>query len=104
MDDKTQDKNIDVRAVARLARLDLDDAQARRLETEMRQFDEFVACLGAICYENADTEKYISLEHCSREDERLPSEATPSELIALSVGAKDEYICVPITVGKEDGE
>lgn len=104
MDDKTQDKNIDVRAVARLARLDLNDAQAQMLENDMRQFDDFAACLGELCYENTDSAEYTSLEICAREDERLPSEATAAELISLSVGARDEFICVPITVGKEDGE
>ncbi len=97
-------KNIDVKAIARLARLELDKTEEKRLEREMRQFDDFASCLSAFCC--TDEEEYAAkpLAECTREDENLPSGVETEELISLSSGAKDGYISVPITVGKEDAE
>jgi len=98
------DKKIDVCAISRLARLELCEGEAERLECEMRQFDEFAACLDSFCAEGIVIEDERALVSCSRKDECLASNVRPEELIALSQGAKNGYISVPITVGKEDGE
>lgn len=96
-----KEKNIDVLAIARLARIELDESEVVRLGNEMRMFDEFAARLGATLPKEHSDGKYLPLSECAREDDVLLPDASASELISLSSGAKDKYIAVPITVGKE---
>ena len=99
-----ENKKIDVYAISRLARLDLDAAEAQRLEKEMRQFDDFADCLGELQESNCQNDSFCALELCSREDKYIPTDISSADIVLLSKGANGEYISVPITVGKEDAE
>ena len=95
-------KKIDVMATARLARLEFNDDECQRLEREMAQFDAFADCLRSFDMQRSESEeKTCSL--CFRDDD---AESYPhcDELVSLSSGARDGYICVPVTVDKEGGK
>ena len=95
-------KKIDVLAIARLARIELDESEADRLEGEMKIFDEFAARLSTSLPDEQGERKYLALSECAREDEVLSPDVCANELISLSSGARDGYISVPITVGRGD--
>ena len=95
-------KKIDVMATARLARLEFNDDERQRLECEMAQFDAFADCLRSFDTQSGESEEKMR-SYCFREDE---AESYPhcDELVSLSSGARDGYICVPVTVDKEGGK
>ncbi len=99
-----ENKKINVEAISRLARLELDDNEKQRLGREMRQFDEFAACLVRSMEKSGDIDATRHFSAATRQDMFMPSEVSPTELVSLSAAVKDGYISVPITVGKEDGE
>ena len=94
---------IDVNAIAALARLEFSDKEKLRLASEMRELDQFAACLDGTSGTEA-IEKSLPLESChAREDVLCPFENSQGILD----GAKSTYngyITVPKTVKGGDEE
>ena len=75
----------DVRHIAKLARLQLSDAEVKKFSKELTSILEYMEMLNEVNTENVEaTAQVTGLTNALREDELRESEATTEELLACS--------------------
>ena len=74
-----------VRHIAKLARLQLSNAEVKKFSRELSSILEYIAMLNELDTEKVEpTSQVTGLTNVFREDEIQPSEATKEELLACS--------------------
>lgn len=94
-------QKIDVKNIALLAKLELNEQESACLEAEMKAFDDFCSCLDGICGVESIDDALPLLDSHAREDELSRFEDT-ERILDAAKSTYGGYITVPRTV--KDGE
>ena len=89
-------KNINVKYIASLAKLELTSEEELQFENEMRQFADFAHCLEQFPPDSIEADRCRSIsDPCFREDNVNISD---TNVLSNAKSVHDGYITVPVTV------
>ena len=89
-------KREDILHLAELSKLAVSEEEVERLASDMSNIVKYVLQLDGLDTDGVEpTYQVFEMENVWRDDEILPQDATPDELLALAKETKDNQVLVP---------
>lgn len=89
-------KREDILHLAELSKLAVSEEEVEKLASDMSNTMKYVLQLDGLDTEGVEpTYQVFEMENVWRDDEVLPQDATPDELLALAKETKDNQVLVP---------